>query len=107
MARNLPERFTASDRLQSFPTEESGRIIAELAASREAIAHLLDGLAGSALSQDQTDGLRITLEGDEIVHFRPSGNAPELRCYAESANAERSAELVRECLARLKARLND
>jgi phosphomannomutase len=106
LAKDLPERFTASDRLQSFPTEASRRIIAELAASRDAIDRLLDGLAGRALSQDQTDGLRISLAGDEIVHFRPSGNAPELRCYAESASAERSTELVRECLARLKASLN-
>lgn len=106
LSLGLPTRYTASDRLQSFPTEESRKIIAELAASRDAIARLLDGLAGQALGQDQTDGLRITLIGDEIVHFRPSGNAPELRCYAEAASAKRAKELVRECLARLKARIS-
>ncbi|WP_417070259.1 phosphomannomutase [Niveibacterium terrae] len=105
LARDLPARFTASDRLQSFPTEASRKIIAEFAASRDAIDRLLDGLAGQALSQDQTDGLRISLAGDEIVHFRPSGNAPELRCYAEAASAERAKELVRESLERLKAKL--
>ena len=56
---------------------------------------LLDGLCGKPIGLDQTDGLRITLKGDEIVHFRPSGNAPELRCYAEAATPARAAQLVR------------
>ncbi len=42
------------------------------------------------------------LEGDEIVHFRPSGNAPELRCYAEAATQERAGALVQGCLRRLQ-----
>ncbi len=33
---------------------------------------------------DETDGLRITLADGRIIHLRPSGNAPELRCYADS-----------------------
>ena len=33
------------------------------------------------------DGLRITFENDDIIHFRPSGNAPEFRCYSESGSA--------------------
>ena len=47
-----------------------------------------------------------TLEGDEIVHFRPSGNAPELRCYAEAATQERAGALVQACLQRLKSGLD-
>ncbi|WP_298313262.1 hypothetical protein, partial [Propionivibrio sp.] len=37
--------------------------------------------------------------------FRPSGNAPELRCYAESTTQERAGLLVQECLQRMNARL--
>ena len=62
-------------------------------------------LAGTVLGQDQTDGLRLFLENEEIVHFRPSGNAPELRCYAEAASQPRAEQLVRDCLQRLRARL--
>ena len=51
-----------------------------------------------------TDGLRIYLGNDEIVHFRASGNAPELRCYAESDSRERSEELVTSCLQRFARR---
>ena len=102
----LPARFTASDRLQSFPTETSHRILADLSASPDAVAALLSGLCGKPEGLDQTDGLRICVAGDEIVHFRPSGNAPELRCYAESASQERAGFLVQECLRRMKAKLD-
>jgi phosphomannomutase len=43
---------------------------------------------------DETDGLRVTLASGEIVHLRPSGNAPELRCYAEADTAARARELA-------------
>ena len=100
---SLPARFTASDRLQSFPTETSRRILAELAASSTALQALLDGVGGQPTGLDQTDGLRIFLEHDEIVHFRPSGNAPELRCYAEAASQARAEALVRAGLGRMQA----
>jgi phosphomannomutase len=34
------------------------------------------------------------LSSGDIVHFRPSGNAPELRCYTEAATPERAEELL-------------
>ena len=101
----LPARFTASDRLQDFPTATSRTILAELAASSAAIDELLAGLCGPVTGLDQTDGLRIFLENGDIVHFRPSGNAPELRCYAESDSQARSGLLVQEGLRRMQARL--
>ena len=105
LPQRLPARFTASDRLQNIPTDTSCRMVQELAASTSAIDSLLAGLCGKSTGLDQTDGLRISLEADEIVHFRPSGNAPELRCYAESATQERSEFLVQECLRRIRVRL--
>ncbi|GAA5182542.1 phosphomannomutase [Niveibacterium umoris] len=101
----LPTRFTASDRIQSFPTALSKKLIGEFAESPEAFAALFGSICGSAKRQDQTDGLRIYLESDEIVHFRPSGNAPELRCYAEAGDQARAEQLVAECLQRLKGQL--
>jgi len=46
----------------------------------------------------------ITLSDDAVIHLRPSGNAPELRCYAESSNASAAATLVEHTLAQLKKR---
>ena len=42
--------------------------------------------------------MRITLAGDDVIHFRPSGNAPELRCYSEADTVERAEELIDLCL---------
>jgi phosphomannomutase len=47
---------------------------------------------------DATDGLRITFANQEIVHLRPSGNAPEFRCYTEADSEERAMEINRICL---------
>jgi len=49
------------------------------------------------------DGLRTTFESGEIIHLRPSGNAPQLRCYKEAANPQRSAELNAVVLAMIAA----
>jgi phosphomannomutase len=39
------------------------------------------------------DGPRFTLGSGDIVHYRPSGNAPELRCYVEAGTAEAAQNL--------------
>jgi phosphomannomutase len=40
------------------------------------------------------DGLRITANNGEVVHFRPSGNAPELRVYVEALTEDRAEGLL-------------
>lgn len=97
----LPKRYTASDRLQNFATEKSQSIIAGLHASPDEILVLMAPDAGNHADIDTTDGLRVTFASGDIVHLRPSGNAPELRCYAESDTPERAQQLCRECLARV------
>ncbi|MGB5671231.1 MAG: phosphomannomutase, partial [Sedimenticolaceae bacterium] len=96
----LPPRFTASDRLKEFPTALSARHIGRLAESRGAIMEQFPEM-GPVADVDQTDGLRVTFENGEVVHLRPSGNAPELRCYTEADSAERAQALNAECLALL------
>lgn len=103
LARSLPRRFTASGRLQAFPVEISREILTVLATGTPFVDGFLDGIA-APYCLDMTDGLRVYLGNEEIVHFRASGNAPELRCYAESDSRERSEELVALCLQRLVLR---
>jgi phosphomannomutase len=101
LAQQLPARFTASDRLQEFPTEASYDLIERLAASGDALMALLGDLCGPVERLDQTDGLRIFFENGDIMHLRSSGNAPELRCYAETSEPAKADRLVRECLSRI------
>lgn len=102
LAADLPRRFTASDRIQDFPAADSRALLARLAGSAAEQAKLLGDLCGTPVSQDETDGLRLTFAHGEIVHLRPSGNAPELRCYAEADAQARADGLVKACLARVR-----
>ncbi len=93
----LPERFTASDRIKNVPTSNSKALIANWTKNLGPMLESLQ-IAGEALSVDTVDGLRVVLSSGDIVHFRPSGNAPELRCYAEAEDALRAKTLVEQCL---------
>lgn len=103
LQQRLPPRYTASDRLQDFPGAASQALLQKLAASESERQALFGSWCGAAVQLDQTDGLRIGFVNGDIVHLRPSGNAPELRCYAEADTAERAEWLVRECLGRISA----
>ena len=99
----LPQRFTFSNRLKDFPTEKSREKISELSSKgeqqgKEAIEATFGEYFGKVVSIDQTDGLRITFENQEVVHLRPSGNAPELRCYTEADTEVRAAEINNICM---------
>ncbi len=99
----LPSRFTASDRIQNFATKKSRQLIASLQNNHEQAAVLLAPESGAVSGIDLTDGFRVTFKNGEIVHLRPSGNAPELRCYAEADTPGRARELCQSCLSRLRA----
>jgi len=102
LAEDLPARFTASDRLQNFATMESQKLLARLLDNASLLSATLAPQSGSIISIDQTDGLRVTFKSDDIVHLRPSGNAPELRCYTESVTPERAQMLCETCLQRVR-----
>lgn len=99
----LPARYTYSERLQNYPTAQSQALIAHLDGGNEAdrlarLTGLFGDLAGEADGIDRTDGLRIHFAGGDIIHLRPSGNAPELRCYTESDTSERATALNEQSL---------
>jgi len=100
----LPPRFTFSDRLKEFPTALSReRINALIDGGEESIAAVFESLSLGPLDEiDRTDGLRMTFKSGEVVHLRPSGNAPELRCYNEADSEERARELNAACMALLE-----
>jgi len=101
LSADLPRRFTASDRLQGFATDNSRALLAQLQGDTAALAQNLAPDSGAVVGTNQTDGLRVTFANGDIVHLRPSGNAPELRCYAEADTAERAKFLCDACLARV------
>ena len=105
LVADLPPRFTAADRLQGIATEASKVFLADLSTDAAARASFFADMPKET-AVDQTDGLRVTFEDGDIVHLRPSGNAPEFRCYAESDSADAASALVTRHLELLKARLS-
>jgi len=108
LLNTLPQRFTSSGRLKNFPTElsqsklsalNSGNADQDIAAAEVLFADAF----GSVSSIDCTDGIRITFASEEVAHLRPSGNAPELRCYNEAASEERAEKMNQLCMTVLES----
>jgi phosphomannomutase len=87
----------AADRLENFAVETSAALMAHLRASPASLAAFLKPL-GAVGSVSDIDGLRVTLADRTIVHFRPSGNAPEMRCYVEAEDEAAASSLLEKAL---------
>jgi len=98
----LPQRFTASDRLEDFPTALAKERLGALAQGGAPAVVAAFPLFGAVSDVSTVDGLRMTFSSDEVVHLRPSGNAPELRCYTEAATETRAVELNEAALSVLR-----
>nr|WP_202798316.1 phosphomannomutase [Oceanimonas sp. GK1] len=94
---DLPSRFTASDRIKNFPTEQSRALLASWQQNTAGLEAALN-LPAPIANINTTDGLRATLENGSIVHLRPSGNAPELRCYVEASAPAAAEQLLTHCM---------
>jgi phosphomannomutase len=100
---NYPARYTASDRIKNISTDTSQQLLNNIKNSKTKQAELLvaittEGKELHVVSIDETDGLRMLLSNDDIIHLRPSGNAPELRCYVETNNQKKSDNTVHNIL---------
>ncbi|KKB79812.1 hypothetical protein VW35_04755 [Devosia soli] len=92
LIRRLPLQVAVADRLQNVPAERSGPFLARL---QEDSAYAAEVFAPLEIANvNAIDGLQFHLKSGETVHFRASGNAPELRSYVEAGTAERAAGLL-------------
>lgn len=98
----LPQRFTYSDRLTNCPVTLSKNIMEQGRISPQSLLNELGMTHRQVKSMDVTDGLRLYLDDRTIIHLRPSGNAPELRCYAEANSIEVAHQMVVNVLSAIK-----
>ena len=91
-----------SDRIENFPLETSAALMSHLRSGMDNLANFLVPI-GKPESLSDIDGLRITLADRSVVHFRPSGNAPEMRCYAEAETADQATQVLEQGLACIRA----
>ncbi|MGN5139814.1 phosphomannomutase [Aeromonas sp. 164P] len=94
----LPARYTHSDRIQHFATDRSQAILAVGLSNPQDLLVKLGFIDVQVILADTTDGLRLTLSNGCIIHLRPSGNAPELRCYVEADDMAKALALVEQVL---------
>jgi phosphomannomutase len=88
----LPLQHAMADRLQDVPGERSGEFLKRLEIDGTFASEFFGEHGIASLSA--IDGLQFrTLSGD-VVHFRASGNAPELRCYVEGSTVEKAKSLL-------------
>ncbi len=102
LVADLPPRFTAADRVQRIDPARARSLLADLSGDAAARAAFF-APTGEIAGIDQTDGLRVTFDSGEVVHLRPSGNAPEFRVYAEADSRAGAEALVAGYFDRLAA----
>jgi len=90
LTATLPPRFARSDRLEHVPQERSAALMEKLAAD----AADFFKPQGTIKATSTLDGMRFELSSGDVIHYRASGNAPELRCYTEASTAERAEDLL-------------
>ena len=94
LVSDLPQRFTQSGLLRDFPTKRGQELMDKFCRDGKSLAEdLFKSLLGPVQSFDFTDGARMFFVNGDIVHLRPSGNAPEFRCYTESFSEARAREI--------------
>lgn len=93
-----------ADRLQNVPDEASRPFIAALDGDANFRETFLAGLMEVA-ALDTTDGVRMTGTDGSVLHFRASGNAPELRCYVEAGSSDKASTMLEEGMARARRHL--
>ncbi len=86
-------KAAASNRLKNVPSERSAVFLKRLERDEAFREDLMKSLGGVA-ALDGQDGVRLIANNGEVVHFRASGNAPELRVYVETQTQERTASLL-------------
>lgn len=93
LIKTLPLRAAMSDRLENVAAEKSRALLDELSLQQAAANYFAS--RGTILRTAAIDGLQVFLDDGTMVHYRASGNAPELRCYVEGATPEQAQDTLR------------
>lgn len=93
LVSTLNANTAAAHRLQNVPSEASTAFIRRLAEDRIYTSAFVADV-GEVAAINLLDGARIALADGGVIHFRASGNAPELRCYVEAADEARACSLL-------------
>ncbi len=94
VADSLGFRAARSDRLQGVDASTS-RAFLDRVEHDPALAAAIADQFGPIVERNRDDGLRMLSANGEMIYFRASGNAPELRCYVEASDSGRAEKLLK------------
>jgi phosphomannomutase len=97
LTQKLPPRAKAAGRLPDIDTSKAQGWIERLVA-RPSLRETVLPMLAATTDVETLDGAKFILADGSSIHFRLSGNAPELRCYVESDDRVRSAMLLKRAL---------
>jgi phosphomannomutase len=101
---SMPPRRTSSGSIKGIATIDSFTFVLSMQVEPKSCDAFLRFTGSTHVGIDFTDGLRVTLASGDIVHLRPSGNAPEFRCYVEADTQARADALLADALRAIAAR---
>lgn len=85
-------RVALSDRLQDIP-QDSSMAFLTLLRDREKRSQFFSA-SDPVVRMEEIDGLKLFFASGNALHYRASGNAPELRCYVEAATQEQASQFL-------------
>ena len=101
LVKSMPGRFMKADRIKNISSNNAQIFLSGLKNSKstrdEIHLHISE-----PLSIDELDGVRMSFADETIVHFRQSGNAPEMRIYVETDAQDFTDSLLSEVIESLK-----
>jgi phosphomannomutase len=102
LAATLPPRFMKADRVKEVPADKAKIFLAEIESSAT-FRTAFDVRLASPVEISTLDGVRMAFANGDTVHFRQSGNAPEMRIYVETGSAEETDRLLGDLIEKLKS----
>ncbi|WP_173088146.1 phosphomannomutase [Devosia sp. 1635] len=93
LVAGLPTRPMVSDRLENVPSAASAKFLQRLE-NEPKFTESFFAPIGAVASLSAVDGLQFRLDTGSTIHYRASGNAPEMRCYVEADHAERARAVL-------------
>ena len=97
LVNSMPKRFTISDRIQNYSASKSRHLLTKYM-KLDVLNKDFSAFFGYVKNIDLTDGIRILFDSTNVLHIRPSGNAPELRVYIESFSTDKALILLKKSI---------
>lgn len=98
----LPKRFTGGGLIDDVDPVEVAKfkqLCSDQSETEKVMQKIFsDTDLGPVKTVNLVDGLRLVFESSEVIHLRPSGNAPQMRVYTNTDTQVRADKLSRDAI---------